>query len=60
MRGETKGVVLEEYDECPAIVEFSVYDTTPVNFLSILAEKLVWNINEKEIYDKVTRKKFKL
>ena len=35
-------------------------DTNTVHFLSMTAEKLGCNINEKEIYDKVTKKKVKL
>ena len=57
MREKTKDSVLEGGVECPDIVEFSVYDTKPVHFLSMAAEKLVWNINEKEIYYKATKKK---
>ena len=34
-----------------------MYDTKSVHFLSMAADKLVWNINEKEIYDKATKKK---
>ena len=54
MKGEKKAAVLEGVVECPDIVAFIVCDTKPVNFLSVVAEKLVWNINEKEIYDKAT------
>ena len=33
-----------------------MYDTKLVHFLSIASEKLVWNINEEEIYEKKTKK----
>ena len=45
MRGEKKAAVLEGGVECPDLVEFSLYDAKPVNFLSMVDEKLVWNIN---------------
>ena len=54
MRGETKAAVLEGGVECPNFLAFSVYDTKPVHFLFMTTKKLVWNINEKEIYDKAT------
>ena len=47
MRGGTNTCVLEVYVECPDLVVLSVYDTNPVHFLSMSADKLVWNINEK-------------
>ena len=52
MRGDTKAAVLEGGVECTDIVAFSVYDTKPVHFLSMAAEKLAWNINAKKIYYK--------
>ena len=60
MRGETKDSVLEGGFEYPDITAFSVHDTKTVYFLSMAAEKLVWNKNEKDIYDKETKKKVKL
>ena len=52
--------MLEGGVECPDIVALIVYDTNPVHFLSMADEKLVWNINKKEIYDKANKKKVKL
>ena len=60
MRGETKAAMIEEGVKCPDIVAFSVYCTYLVLFLSMVADKLVWNTNEKYIYDTATKKKFKL
>ena len=60
MWGKAKADVSEGDVECSYLVEFSVYATKPVNFLSIAYEKLVWNINEKDIYNKATKKKVKL
>ena len=40
-----------------SFVAFSVSDTNPVRVLSKAAENLVCNINEKEMYDKSTKKK---
>ena len=57
MRGGTNAAVMERGVVCPYIVAFSVYDTKPVHFLSMAAEKLVWNINKEEIYDKATKKR---
>ena len=56
MRVKTKAAVLEGGVEFPDLVAFSVYDTNPVNFLSMVAQKLVCNINKKDIYDKATKK----
>ena len=52
--------MLEGDVECPDLVAFSLYDTNPFYFLYIAADKLVCNINEKEIYDKTTKKKARL
>ena len=60
MRRDAKDAVLEGGAECPDLVAFNVYGTKPVNFLSMAAEKLVWNIKEKDIYDKETKEKAKL
>ena len=49
--------MLEGCVEFPYLVVFSVYETKPVHFLSMADEKLVWNINKKEIYNKATKKK---
>ena len=54
MRGKKKADVLEGDVECPDIVEFSVYDNKPVLFLSMAADKLVCNINVKEINENET------
>ena len=60
MRGKTNTDVFEGGVEFTYILAFSVYDTKTVNFLSLAAEKLVCNINEKEIYDKATKKKLSI
>ena len=54
MKGKKKAAVLEGGAECPDLVAFNVYSTKPVNFLSMAAEKLAWNINAKKIYYKAT------
>ena len=59
MRRKRKDAVLEGGVDCPGLVEFSVYDTSPVHFLSMEAEKLVRN-NEKDIRYKTTKEKAKL
>ena len=56
MRGKTKAAALEGGVKCTDLVVFSVYDTKPFHFLFMAADKLVWNINKKDIYDKETKK----
>ena len=47
-RGGIKRLLcLEGCVECLGIVDFGVYDTKLVRFLSMAAEKFVWNINKK-------------
>ena len=60
MRRKRKDAVLEGGVDCPGLVEFSVYDTSPVHFLSMEAEQLVRNTNEKDIRYKTTKEKAKL
>ena len=55
MRGETKAAMIEEGVKCPDIVAFSVYCTYLVLFLSMVADKLVCNINKKDIYHSSTK-----
>ena len=54
MRRKKKADVLEGDVECPDLVEFSVYDNKTVLFLSMEADKLVCNINVKEINENET------
>ena len=60
MRGETKAAVLEGDADCPSLVAYSVYDSKPVHFLSMAADKLVWDRNERSVYDKAQRRVVKM
>ncbi len=42
MRGATKAVALTDDPKVPDLVAFSVYDTKPVNFLSMACMGLKW------------------
>ena len=56
MRGETKAEVLEGDNDFHRLVAFSVYDSKPVHFLSMAANKLAWERNERPVYDKTKGK----
>ena len=60
MRGETKAAVLEGGVLCTFIFWRSFCMTLIGFIFSMAADKLVCKINEKEIYDKSTKKKVKL
>ena len=57
MRRDTKAAVLEGGAECPDLVVFSVYDTNPVNLLSMVAEIFLCNINERISMTRQQRKR---
>jgi hypothetical protein len=48
----TKAVILERDNECPEIVDFSVYDTKPVNFLSTACIVCSGRKNTNKVFDK--------
>ena len=38
--------------ECPSLLAVSVYDTKPVHFLTMAANKIFWEEKERKIYDR--------
>ena len=52
VRGRTKAAVLEGDEVCPNLVAFSVYDTKPVQFLSMSCTSLTWIEKVKKVFDK--------
>ena len=54
VRGTVKGAVLTGDDELQNLVAVSVYDTKPVNFLSMCCETVQWIPKKRNIFDKVT------
>ena len=56
MRGTDKATMLEVDPQCPSLLAVSIYDTKPVNFLSIAAEKIYWVEKERKVFDRTIRK----
>ena len=52
VRGTAKAAVLEGDPDCPKLVAISVYDTKPVNILSIACTNLEWVEKQKTVWDK--------
>ena len=42
VRGTVKAAVLKGDRDCPDLIALSVYDSKPVNFLSMIAEEIKW------------------
>ena len=54
VRGTVKGAILTGDDELKNLVAVSVYDTKPVNFLSMCCETVQWILKKRNIFDKCT------
>ena len=52
VRRNTKAAVLEGDPECPNLVAISVYDTKPVNILSMACTNLEWVEKQKKVWNK--------
>ena len=59
-QGTTKAAVLKGDSNCENLVAFSVYDSKPVHFLTMVADRQVWEKNMKIVFNKATKKKAKL
>ena len=55
-RGTTKAAVLKGDNDCADLVDFSVYDSKPVHFLSMACRELRWKRIIKNVYDKDKRR----
>ena len=42
VRGTVKAAILKGDNNCPDLIALSVYDSKPVNFLSMIAEDITW------------------
>ena len=51
VRGTVNASVLKGDTKCPDLVSTSVYDTNPVNFLSMTCKNLMWTVKEKLVYN---------
>ena len=51
VRGTVKADILEGYPSCPNLVAASVYDTKPVQMLSMTCKELKWNRQDKLVYN---------
>ena len=51
VRVTVKAAVLEGDPGCPNLVESSVYDTKPVQYLSMVSESVEWVKVEKNVYN---------
>ena len=51
VRGTVKSAILEGDPSCPNLVAASVYDTKPVQMLSMTCKELKWNRQEKPVYN---------
>ena len=41
-RGTSKEAVTEGYTKCTNLIEASIYDTTPIHYISMVSEDLKW------------------
>ena len=60
MRGTVKAATLEGDPQCPSLLAVSIYDTKPVNFLSMAAENNYWVEKERAVFDRTIREIKKL
>ena len=51
VRGTVKAAVLEGDPGCPHLVVSNVYDTKPVQYLSMVSESVEWVEIEKNVYN---------
>lgn len=56
VRGTVKGALLVGDALLPDLVAISVYDTKPVNVLSMCCKTIQWVKKSRPIYDKITKK----
>jgi Transposase IS4 len=56
VRGTIKAAVLKGDRDCPDLIALSMYDSKPVNFLSMVAEEIKWIECKKKVYCKDTGK----
>ena len=47
----TKEAIMKSDPKCPNLIAKIVYDTKPVNYLSISSEELKWVVCEKDVYN---------
>ena len=50
-RGTVKAAVLVGDPDCPNLVASSVYDTKPINYLSMVSEKIEWVVKSKPVFN---------
>ena len=50
-RGTSKEAVTEGYPKCTNLIEASIYDTTPIHYISMVSEDLKWILKQKECFN---------
>ena len=50
-RGTVKASLLEGDTACPNLVAYSIYDTNPVNYLSMVCDTLKWAVMKKPCFN---------
>ena len=56
VRGTVCAAMLDGDPNCPSLLAVSVYDTKPVHFLSMAAEKICWETKTREVFNRETGK----
>jgi hypothetical protein len=51
VRGTVKAAMLKGDKDCPDLLAVSIYDTKPVHFISMVAEKIDWLKKSRSVYD---------
>ena len=51
VRGTVKASVLQGDKYCPNLVAYSIYDTRPVHFLSMVCNSIKWIIKSNKVYN---------
>lgn len=54
VKGTVKAAVLKGDPMCPDLLAVSVYDTKPVHFLTMVAERIEWITKERKVYNPLT------
>ena len=52
MKGTVRAAVLTGDQDYPSLLAVSVYDSKPVYFLTMVAEKIFWKVMKRSVYDK--------
>ena len=52
VKGTVRAAVLTGDPDCPTLLAVSVYDSKPVYFLTMVAEKIFWKVMKRSVYDK--------